>query len=212
MSYLLWQRGGERRIASSRLVLRAAEVPLLRQAQALRDTLEQLHAEQTQRLGAAADAARAQAHDEGLAEGRRAARDELAATLAALAQTAQQERESVRNQIGALALQVVRKLLGRFAEDERLVALADTAANDVLPSQPVTLVVHPDLCEPVRERMERTASDASSAPRFDLRVDPTCARDTCRLETPFGTIDASIESQLARLEDAWCGARAGVRA
>src|SRR5262245_16660998 len=46
MSFVLWQRGRDTGIASTRLVLRAAEVPLLAEAHVLRDRLEALHVEQ----------------------------------------------------------------------------------------------------------------------------------------------------------------------
>ena len=202
MSFLLWQRSGDARIASSRLVLRAAEVPLLADAQVLRDSLQRLHAEQDEIVAAAA----ARGFEEGLAQGleagRRDARDEVAATLTALAQSSAHERDRLRGEVGALALQVVRKLLGHFAEDAVLAGLAAVAANDLLATQPVALVVHPDLCQAVRERLASTA-EGDLTLRCEVRGDPAAARDCCRIETEHGTVEASLEAQLARLEAAW---------
>ncbi len=202
MSYLLWQRERNLGIASKRVVLRAHEVPLLEDALVLRDRLEQLFDEQAQRVAAATEEARAEARVLGHEEGWREARDELAARLAALAQQAARERERLRGDIAALALEVVRKLMGRFADEALLAGLADTAAREMLPAPALTLIVHPDRCDAVRERLAHAADDASE-PRFDVRGDPACAPDTCRIETEYGSVDASLEAQLERLAAAW---------
>lgn len=198
MSYLLWSRAGAARIASPRLVLRAAEVPLLKDAQGLRDALEQLHTGEQARLEAAAAEGRAAGHARGLAEGRAAASEQIAASLSALAATQAQERDRLRGEVGALALQVVRKLLGSFAPDEVLAALAATAARDLLASQPVALEVHPDAVDEVTKRLAGTLG-------CEVRSNPSLALDACRLETEHGTVDCALSAQLERLETAWKG-------
>jgi flagellar biosynthesis/type III secretory pathway protein FliH len=211
MTFVLWQRGRDTGIASTRLVLRAAEVPLLSDAQGLRDRLEALHAEQAQRLDAACEDARARGHSVGLEQGVLAARDEVASSLTTLALAAEHERDRLRAQVGALALHVARKLLGQLADDERLAALADTAAREALPATALTLVVHPDQADRVRARLASRASDdaRSATPplALEVRADPACELDSCRIDTDLGSVDASLDAQLARLADAW-----GVRA
>ncbi len=210
MSFLLWQRDGNAGIASPRVVLRAEEVPLLAHAQQLCDALEGLHNEQSQRVAQASSDAREQGHAQGREEGRREACEQSAQTLASLATVSALERERLRGEIGALALQVVRKLLGHFADDEVLAALAGTAANDMLPTRPLALVVHPDLCHAVRERLSANVVatpghtlDHRPSLRCEVRGDASCARDTCRIETEHGSVDASLEAQLARLAGVW---------
>ena len=214
MSYLMWHRHGDTRIAASRLVLRAAEVPLLQDAHALRERWVDLVQRDSARIAraeedarAALDAARAEARAAGLAqgrdEGRRETREKLAATLLSLAQASAQERERLQASVGALALQVARKLLGRLPEDTLLAALADTAARETLTAPPVGLVVHPELVDAVRERLAVLVRDDTSGLRCEVRGDPACTPDTCRLETEHGTVDASLEAQLARLAEAW---------
>ncbi len=199
MSFLVWQRSAEARIASSRLVLRAHEVPLLQDAQSLRDRLERLCGEQEQRNAEAARQAREQGHALGFEQGQHEAAETLAAQWLEQSRAAADERERLRGEVGALALQVVRKLLGAFADDAVLVALADTAADDILPAQPLALAVHPDRCEAVRARL----ASAGTRLRCEVRGDTACAVDTCRIETEHGSVDVSLEVQLARLEAAW---------
>lgn len=199
MTFLVWHAAGDARIASPRLVLRAGEVPQLQQALQLRDRLALLLREGDQRIAAATREAIAQGHAQGLAEGRQASRDDIAGTLASLAQEAAQERDRLRGEIGALALQVVRKVVGGVADDALLAALAATAARDALPAPQLTLVVHADLADAVRERLV----SFDSALRIDVRGDAECPRETCRLDSEHGSIDASLDAQLARLEQAW---------
>jgi flagellar biosynthesis/type III secretory pathway protein FliH len=212
MTFLLWQREGEMRIASPRRVLRASEVPLLADAQALRDRIEALHNQQAAQVDAARAEARAAGHAQGLGEGRSAARDDIAATLNELAASAARQHDELRHQVAALALQVVRKLMGRFAAPEQLVALADTAAREMLPAQSWVLAVHPDRVDAVREQLNVLAASGEAtleALPFELRPDAACALDACRIETELGSVEASLEAQLQRLAKAWAVERNG---
>lgn len=217
MNYVVWNGQGAVRIASERRVLRAAELPLAQDAQSLRDRLQALHDEAVARLDAEAAAARLTGFTQGQAEGRRAAADEQAQQLLALAESAAAERAALREQLASLALQVVRKLAGQLPGDERLVRLADVAARELLDDAPVTLVVHLDDLPAVRARLDGRAGLASRGPSPTLTPewrlpsglpvtvegDPLCAPGSCRLETPQGTVDASLHTQLERLEKAW---------
>lgn len=205
MSFLWWQRGGEARIASDRRVLRAAEVPLLQHAMALRDTLERRRDEQGQALAEAIAEGRAQGHAEGLAEGRAAAAQELAGAVQRVAAESQSELERLRGDVGALALEVVRKMLGHFAADEVLLALAATAAAELLPGTAPVLVVHPQQADALRARLQAAAGEGEGdgeAP-FSVREDAQAAIDACRLETAHGSVDVALEAQLSRLAEAW---------
>ena len=198
MSFLLWQRGGDMAVASPRRVLRAHEVPLLQDALALRDRVQALHDEQARRVAAAEQQGHATGHEQGLAEGRQAALQELTARLLALNEDACHQQEQLRQQVVPLALQVVHKLLGGFAPDAVLVALARTALDDLLPSPGLTLWVHPDQLDAVRGRL--MGSPGEAAWPGEVRADPNCSPDTCRLETDHGSVDASLSTQLEQLQ------------
>ena len=205
MSFLLWQRESGVAIASARLVLRAGEVPALRDAQQLRDELDTLRREQEMRVQAARDAAHAEGLAAGLSEGRARARDEIAATLAALATTAAQHEAHRRADVAALALQVARKLLGELDGAERLAAMANEAAREMLPAPRLTVRVHPDRSDAVRAQLQRMAArgDAETAVSFEVVGDDGCAVDDCRIDSELGSADASLDQQLARLAQAW---------
>jgi len=204
MSFLLWQREAGVAIASARLVLRADEVPALRDAQQLRDDLDSLRREQHARVQAACSAAHAEGLAAGLQEGRAQARDEIAATLAALATTAAQHEARRRADVATLALQVARKLLGEIDDAQRLAALAREASREMLPAPRLTLRVHPQRAEAVRAQLQRMAArDNESVPAYEVLADDGCALDDCRIDSELGSADASLDRQLARLAQAW---------
>jgi type III secretion system HrpE/YscL family protein len=203
MSYLLWQRDRNVGVGAARVVLRAAEVPLLADAQRLRDRLEQLNDDAAQRIAAAEQDARVQGYVQGREEAAREVQEEVAKTVLALRQKAAQDYEQMRGQIAALALQVARKVLGQMPGESVLAALAQNAARDMLPAPALTLVVHPDQCDAVRTRLAALADADPAQPRFDVKPDPECKPGVCRIETEFGTVDASLDAQLGRIAAAW---------
>jgi flagellar biosynthesis/type III secretory pathway protein FliH len=207
MSFLLWQADADLALGSSRLILRADEVPQLLEAQQLRDALQTLHREQEQRVEAACEASRAAAHALGLEQGRQAARDELGAAITSLSQAMCEERERVRDDVAMLALQVVRKLMGQMALDAQLVGLAAVAAREVLPAPTMTLVVHPDQSDAVRARLAQGSApaqvDGPAPAAWLVRDDASLPAGGCRIETELGSVDASLDAQLARLAAAW---------
>jgi len=204
VSFLLWQRDRDVGIASRRRVLTAAEVGPLLDAQALCERIADLAAKRAAKIDEAAETARAAARAEGLELGRREAREEVSTALATLAATAVAERDRLRGEIGSLALEVVRKILGEFAPDAVLVALARSALREMLPAPAVTLVVHPDRVDAIREGLGgEPVGDCVNATRVDVRADPACAPDDCRLETGLGVVDAALDIRLAKIAQTW---------
>lgn len=205
MSFLLWQRQGTVGIAAGRRVLRAAEVPLLADANRLCTQLQALHADEAARIHAACAEGRRTGYEGGFGEGLAAAAEEHAARLTALAAAAVRDREALAAQVAGLALEVARKMLGSLADGERLLALAATAVQEVMADGPMTLLVHPEQVPAVRERLAAcsAAGAATRTPAFEIRGDGDCGLDACRIETAFGSVDASLDTQLRRLADAW---------
>jgi flagellar biosynthesis/type III secretory pathway protein FliH len=199
MSFLLWQRDAAGAIGSRRLVYRAAEVPLLADAQRLCERLNEEQAAAAGRIEAAAAAARDAGHAQGCAEGRAAGQASVAATLTSLAEQLARERMRLREDVAALALGVVRKLLGRLDPEDVLAGLAAAAAREMLPGASVTLIVHPSRADGVRKALEQSAPELAC----EVVGDPDVSVDTCRLETEHGAADASLATQLERIESLW---------
>lgn len=203
MTFLLWQRG-QLGIGSGRQVFRAAEVPLLQDASALVGRLQALWQGEAGRVEAAAEAARQQGWSEGGERARAAAEAGLAEQLARLAQQAEAARDEARQEVAALALQVVRKLLGGLPEPERQAALALQAARELLPARTWRLAVHPHSAPALRERLARLdAHDGALLAQAEVAEDEALAPGDCRLDTEFGSARAGLEAQLERVAAAW---------
>ena len=205
MSFLLWHRDGDVGIASTRRVFSAAEVPLFKDANRLCERLQALHSEMAARVDAACEEARQSGYATGFQEGARAADEQHAARLASLAVAAARHRDALSDQVAGLALKVARKMIGSLADDERLLALASTAARELLPGSPATVLVHPDRVDAVRNLLGRLPADRRDAAlvAFEVRADPGSGVDSCRIETELGSVDATLDTQLRRLADAW---------
>lgn len=203
MSYLLWQHDQAAAVGSTRLVFRAAEVPLVADALALCDRLNAEQAAAAERIATAAGAAREAGYAKGYNEGRSEGRERIAATLIALHETVTREREALRASVAGLALEVVRRIAGQLDSVDVITALAATAARDLMPADVLSLLVHASKVEAVRARLTVKAP----ALHCEIRGDTNVVPDACHLATKHGSIDASLAAQLERIEAAWRLAR-----
>jgi type III secretion system HrpE/YscL family protein len=140
---------------------------------------------------------RADAAEQGRAEGLgRAGAILVAAAAARDRRLAGAEREVV-----ALALDVARKVLGRELAQDRG-AVADLAAQALAVARDrreVTLRVNPEDADAIRAATGRLAALLSRAPGLDVREDPAVERGGAVVETEAGRVDARVEAQLAAL-------------
>jgi type III secretion protein L len=135
-------------------------------------------------------------YEKGLAEWLRAL-EEVHAGLTSLV-------EQAKPQIVRLALRVAEKILRQRLDltPEAVVPMIDEALRSLRAQQNmrVLLRVHPDdrsILEPHRQRwMERLPWLGS----LDIVVDEDLPRGGCRIETDFGTVDATIETQIRVIE------------
>lgn len=198
MNYLLWQRQGPQRLGSSGRVIPAADVPLLNGALALLERLDEVEQQALMQVEARRESAWDEGWQSGMAEGRRQAADESAQCMAGLVRAAQVEHDNFRRDLAALALCVARRLLGQLADEQQLVALATTAAAELAPSSRWMLRVHP-----AREVAVRARVATLGLQDCEVGSDSACDWDACCIETAFGRIDASLDTQLKRLAQAW---------
>lgn len=204
--FMLWHRQPEATlgIAADRRVLRAAEVPPLRQAQDLLADLQALQASTQARLDVARAEARDAGHREGWAAGQAQAREQLGQALAELARAQEAAREQSQQAIGHLALEVFQKLLGSLPADEALARLALQAARELQPARTWRLHVHPHQLPTLRAALQAADPDnRAGLAQAELVADVDLGESDCRLTTEFGTADASLATQVERLAKAW---------
>lgn len=160
--------------------------------------LEQSHEE---RLKAAQDQARREGRQEGLENGRLEARQEVADKLLELERQTQKQHKAVNDDVVAIALQVVRKIAAGVAPEDMLVALAEGAAAEHLPRQPVSLRVHPQHLDSVKRRIDQIKEVSPPSIIETIVADNDLNPADCILETSAGQVCADLETQLLALEE-----------
>lgn len=163
---------------------------------------------------AEAAAIREQARVAGLAEGRaeglaagRASLDAALGALAAALAGVEEERsaavEALERDAVELALALAEKLVaGALAvEPERVVAVVHGALRRLAERRRVTVLVHPDDLELVREASERFAAELGGIEHCDVQAERRVARGGAIVRTEEGQVDASVETQLARARE-----------
>lgn len=200
MSYLLISSDPGASLLADGWRIPADQVP------ALRSALDVL-AQACQRLDAVerlAEEARAEARAAGQAEGReQALATGAAATAVRLAELSAADRvlrDALRDQVGQLALEVVRRIAGRLASEAVVQQLAEQAVHELLPDQPIVVRVAPAAAGATAQRL--WALNAAIEVVSDDALGPL----DCVLEGPGGRAEASLETQLAALEAAFAEA------
>lgn len=157
------------------------------------------------RLRAEVEAARREAFHQGIEEGRRQAGAELEAEHARLARAIEEAaglkarlRASAERELVGLALAIARRILRRelHVDAEAVLGLAKAALEKASLREVTEVRLHPALAAPVRAHLARIGAPQS----IEVREDPSLEPGAVLVETLRGTIDASLETQLAEID------------
>jgi type III secretion protein L len=161
-------------------------------------------AETASRLGAEAADERASTLREAARAGREEGLASAAAALARVALAREQRLQALEEEVGVVALEVARLLLGSelAAAPERVLDLARRALRPVRDRREVVLRLNPADVPLVRAGQGELVAHLSRAPGLSLREDAAVARGGVVVETEAGSVDARVEAQLALLERA----------
>ncbi|WP_026911654.1 FliH/SctL family protein [Patulibacter minatonensis] len=144
---------------------------------------------------------------EGLAAGMEQARAELEPAARALAQALQEamtqgdqlasalEREAVE-----LAMVVAEKVVaGAVAErPERVLDVVTGALRGLVERRRLTILVHPEDAELVREGIGRVTAELGGVEHCDVQAERRVARGGALLRTPDGELDVRLDAKLRR--------------
>jgi len=149
----------------------------------------------------------AQARQLGYVDGRSRADEELAAVAAPLAElvagSGVGHAESLRRldeETLALSLSIARAVVKHEVTlaPETVLAVARAALDELSVGAAVTLRVHPDDDATLRPSLPHLGLPAST--QVDIVVDSSVARGGCFIESGAGRVDATLETQLKRME------------
>jgi type III secretion protein L len=187
MSYLLLASAPSATLLTDDPIVRREDVAHL---SAAAEVVAQLESHRQGARETAAAEGFARGHAEGTAK---AARD-TAQTLAGVHAALQAERARLRASAAALALDIARRIAAGLAADEVIAALAEQAARDLLPEEPIGIRVVPEAVGAVRRRLWPIGA------RIEVQGDADLAPGDCVLDTPSGRTHAGLEVQLKALE------------
>ena len=112
--------------------------------------------------------------------------------------------EGIEDTLVSVVNQAIRKIIGDMDDKERIVRIVRTALNTVRGQQKVTVRVAPADEAAVSEALAAMTAGSSSGSAFlTIMADARLPRDSCILESELGVVDASLETQLKALENAF---------
>ncbi len=190
-------------VAPHARIVGAADLFVWRRAeQIVEDAGEQARAI-TDGAQAAYEAERERGHREGQAQ----ASQELSASMAEQLVRTDSYYSQVEDQLAALVLQGVRRIIDGYSDHDRVLHTVRSALAAVRNQKQITLRLHPDNLEYVRARTADLLSGYPGIGLLDAVPDGRLAPDCCILESDIGVVEASTQGQLAALETAFRKAR-----
>lgn len=186
--------------APGQRVLKAADAALLREAQDLLAAASQ-RAEELERAAREAYDRRV---EEGYRDGLEQGRLEHAEKLLETVMSSVEFIEGVEGTVVRVVTEAVRKVIGDLGDDERIVRIVRTALVTVRNQQRVVIRVAPADERAVSQALAAMLQAAPGSTSFlDVVADPRLDRGACLLESELGVVDASLETQLKALENAF---------
>jgi len=143
----------------------------------------------------AAEEAKAAGYEAGQQQAQQEMQEKLATALTELHAQHEKEVQQLRDTCASLGIDIVRKIAANVAPANWLYALATQAATELVEQPSVVLRVHPTQLASVQELY----NNATQTRFNDVVADETLAEDGCVLETPLGTVDIDLDTQLATI-------------
>ena len=187
------------RVAPGTRVLRAAEVSAWASAEAMLAAARV----QADAIVAGAQDAFEQERQRGYAEGLAEARMEQAEKMIDTVSRTVDYFAKVETDMVGLVMASVRKIMGDFDDEQRVVIAVKSALSVVRNQKQMTLRVHPQQVEAVRAHLNELLAAYPVVGYLAIVPDGRLASEACILESEIGMVEASIEGQIAALQGAF---------
>lgn len=185
-------------LSSSARLVKAADVQTVCDAQSVIAAAEA----EAARLVEAAKAAYEEERRKGYAKGLADVQAEVARRKLELADESAAFMVSVEEKMGDIVMKALRKCVEEIGDRELVVQVVRKVMKAVVRNQrQITLRVAPDMVETVRSRMGDILADFPHLDEVDVQEDARLKGTACAVETAAGIADASIDTQLAAVEE-----------
>lgn len=187
------------RVDPTGMVLSAHEVRTLHSAQqAIADAIDQ-----AAQIVAQAQAVYESEKRRGFEEGKEEARMEQAEQMIETVSRNVEYFSKVENRMVDLVMQAVQKIVNDFDDRERVLITVRNVLSVVRNQKQMTLRLNPQQIEVVRARVNDLLAAYPGVGYLDIVADSRLQPDACILESEIGLIEASTESQMTALREAF---------
>ncbi|ARP93568.1 HrpE/YscL family type III secretion apparatus protein [Bordetella genomosp. 13] len=180
-------------------IVRAQEHAVLTEAQAL---LDNAHAQAAAILAGAQEAFEAE-RQRGYADGKEQALLDQAEKMIETVSRTVEYFAGVENEMVDLVMLAVRKVVDGFDDREKVMIVVRNALAVVRNQKQMTLRLHPQDVDAVRERINDLLAAYPGVGYLDILGDGRLVRGACILESEIGMVEASLEGQLEALRGAF---------
>lgn len=143
------------------------------------------------------EAEKARGYADGLAEGKQ----EILMQKLDLVDESVKYMGSIESQVCDIVLKALRKCVVEIGDRELVVQIVRKSMQAVVRTQKELVIrVAPDMVEVVRGRTSALLSEFSSVAKLDVVADERLEATACVVETEAGIVEASIDGQLAAIE------------
>ena len=195
----LTPRSDAPQISARALVLRSGDRQAWADAQAILEHARQ----QAETIVDGAKAAFEEERARGYAEGCEAALLDQAEKMIETVGRTVEYFASVENEMVELVMRAVRRVVDGFDDKEKVMTVVRNALAVVRNQKQMTLRLHPDEVDIVRERVNELLAIYPGIGYLDITADGRLGRGACILESEIGMVEASLEGQLQALRNAF---------
>ena len=185
-------------LSSSARLVKAGDVQTVCDAQSVIAAAEAEAAKLVEDAKVAFEEERRRGYAKGLAD----VQAEVARRKLELAEESAAFMVSVEEKMGDIVMKALRECVDEIGDRELIVQVVRKVMKAVVRNQrQITLRVAPDMVETVRSRMGDILADFPLLDEVDVQDDVRLKGTACAVETAAGIADASIETQLAAVEE-----------
>ena len=196
MDSLFYLKTSEPKIVPGKWVIKASTY-------AMRVKIEDMMADteiSAQKILSDAKAAYIDRFEQGYKDGLSHARREFAEQMVNMSINSTRFLDHIENQVVNTIISAVQKILQKTDDELTIKAMALVAVQSVRDVKQMTIRVCAEQCEQV-ELIINELRSISNVDWIEVVADENLQHNACILETPFGVVDASLDTQLRNLKD-----------
>lgn len=179
-------------------ILRSEDYAALMDAKQIIEHAQQEAARIREEAKEAFAAEKKRGYEEGVEEGK----EKMSELMIESAEKSVQHFEKFENDLIDVVMQAIDKIIGGIDRDELTIKTVKKSLDLVRTQQKVRIIVAPDQVKMVREQVDSLLIDFPGIRFIEVEGDARVGSGGCKLESPMGVVDGSIDHQLQAVKRA----------